>query len=109
MVIVGRNYNLFLIFLLLTYHHCHFHHHGVEEESIPKTAFGIRMGKFEFLVIPFRLTNTPATFQTIINSILQLYLEKLVIIYIDNIIVFSDSVKEHEKHLELVLPQMLRY
>src|SRR5271168_4045316 len=78
----------------------------IEESSIPKTAFNTRHGKFEFLVMPFGLTNAPATFQTMMNSILQPYLDKFVVVYLDDIVVFSDSDEEHEEHLRLVLEKL---
>jgi hypothetical protein len=78
----------------------------IEESSILKTAFNTRHSKFEFLVMPFRLTNALATFQTLMNTILQLYLNKFVVVYFNNIVVFSNSDKEHEKHISLILEKL---
>ena len=78
----------------------------IEESSIPKTAFNTRHGKFEFLVMPFGLTNAPATFQTMMNAILQPYLDQFVVVYLDDIVVFSDSDEEHEEHISLVLGKL---
>jgi hypothetical protein len=78
----------------------------IEESSILKTAFNTRHSKFEFLVMPFELTNAPATFQTLMNTILQPYLDKFVVVYLDDIVVFSDLDEEHEKHISLVLEKL---
>src|SRR5436309_3377949 len=73
----------------------------VVEKDISKTAFNTRYGKYEFLVMPFGLTNAPATFQTLINSILR-YIDKFVLVYLDDILVYSNSDEEHLEHLKLV-------
>jgi len=78
----------------------------IEESSIPKTAFNTKHGKFEFLVMPFGLTNALATFQTLMNTILQPYLDKFVVVYLDDIVVFSNSDEEHEKHISLILEKL---
>ena len=74
----------------------------VAEKDVPKTAFNTRYGKYEFLVMPFGLTNAPAIFQTLMNSILRPYIDKFVLVYLDDILVYSNSEKEHLKHLKLV-------
>jgi len=79
----------------------------VAEKDIPKMAFNTRYGKYEFLVMPFGLTNAPATFQTLMNSILRPYIDKFVIVYLDDILVYSNSEEEHRKYLRLVF-QALR-
>ena len=68
-----------------------------------KTAFRTRYGYFEFMVVPFRLTNAPATFITLMHDIFHEFLDKFAIIYIDDILIYSKSIEEHEKHLELAL------
>ena len=74
-----------------------------KEDHIEKTAFNTRQGKFEFLVMPMGLTNAPATFQTLMNTVLQPFLDRSVIVYLDDIVIFSDSDEQHEKHLSEVL------
>jgi hypothetical protein len=78
----------------------------IAEDSIWKTAFNTRMGKFEYLVMPFGLTNAPATFQTMMNTVLQPFLDKFVIVYLDDIVIFSKSIEEHKEHLRLVLEKL---
>jgi hypothetical protein len=73
-----------------------FYQLGMEESSIPKTAFNTRHGKFEWLVMPFGLTNALATFQTLMNSILQPFLNKFVVVYLNDIVIFSNLDEEHE-------------
>ncbi|GJW11736.1 putative reverse transcriptase domain-containing protein [Tanacetum coccineum] len=75
----------------------------VHEDDIPKTAFRTRYGHFEFTVMPFGLTNAPSVFMDLINRICRPYLEKFVIVFIDDILVYSMTREEHEVHLGLVL------
>lgn len=79
----------------------------VAEEDVHKTAFTTRYGLYEFLVMPFGLTNAPATFMRAINNVLQDYLDECVVVYVDDILVFSKNVQEHERHLRMIL-QTLR-
>ena len=68
-----------------------------------KTAFRTRYGHFEFMVVRFGLTNAPATFMTLMHDIFHEFLDKFAIIYIDDILIYSKSMEEHEKHLKLAL------
>lgn len=78
-----------------------------DDESIEKTAFVTRYGQFEWLVMPFGLCNAGATMQTLMNNVFRPYLDKFVICYIDDVLVFSSSEEEHLEHLRVVL-QLLR-
>ena len=64
-----------------------------------KTAFRTRYGLFECLVMPFGLTNAPASFQKMINHVLREYIDNFVIVYLDDILIFSKTLEEHEKHI----------
>ncbi|GJU58023.1 putative reverse transcriptase domain-containing protein [Tanacetum coccineum] len=80
-----------------------YHQLKVREEDIPKTAFKTRYGHYEFQVMPFGLTNVPALFMDLMNRVYKLYLDRFVIVFIDDILIYSKSRKEHEGHLKLIL------
>ncbi|GJU64758.1 putative reverse transcriptase domain-containing protein, partial [Tanacetum coccineum] len=80
-----------------------YHQLRVREEYILKTAFRTRYGYYEFQVMPFGLTNAPAVFMDLMNRVCKPYLDKFVIIFIDDILIYSKSEEEHEKHLKLIL------
>ena len=84
-----------------------YHHLKIAEPDIPKTAFRTRYGHYEFLVMPFGLTNALTVFMALMNKVFQLYLDKFVIVFINDILVYSRSKMEHEQHLRIVL-QTLR-
>jgi hypothetical protein len=84
-------------------------HHQVwiKDEDIHKTTFRMRYGHYEFVVVPFGLTNAPVTFMCLMNNILNKFLEKFVLVFIDDILISSKNKEEHEENLRLVL-QVLR-
>ena len=84
-----------------------YHQLRVQESDVPKTAFRTRYGHYEFLVMLFGLTNSPVTFMDLMNRVFSMYLDKFVIVFIDDILVYSSSPKEHAEHLRTVL-QILR-
>ena len=84
-----------------------YHQMRVRDEDIQKTAFRTRYGDYEFVVMPFGLTNAPATFMDLMNRACRPMLDRSVIVFIDNILVYSKSREQHEEHLREIL-SMLR-
>jgi hypothetical protein len=86
-----------------------YHQIKIREEDIPKTAFSTRYGLYEYLVMSFGLTNAPAHFMYLMNSIFVEELDKFVVVFIDDILVFSKSRKEHEEHICIVLQRLCEH
>nr|GEU29627.1 putative reverse transcriptase domain-containing protein [Tanacetum cinerariifolium] len=80
-----------------------YHQLRIREEDIPITSFRTRYGHFEFQVMPFRLTNAPAVFMDLMNRVCKPYLDKFVIVFIDDILIYSKNKEDHEKHLKTIL------
>jgi hypothetical protein len=83
-----------------------YHQIKIHPDDVPKTAFNTRYGHFEFNVLPFGLTNAPATFQTMMNSIFSDFVDDFLIVYIDDILIFSRNAKEHREHVRKVLQRL---
>ena len=79
----------------------------MKDVDVPKTTFRTRYGHYEFLVMPFRLTNAPTEFMDLMNRVFQPYLDQFVVVFIDDILVYSKDAQEHEQRLRIVL-QILR-
>jgi len=77
-----------------------YHQVQIKEEDTWKTAFKMRQGLFEWLVMPFGLTNAPATFMRLMDDVLHPFLESFIIVYLDDILIFSNSWKEHMGHIQ---------
>nr|GFA97508.1 putative reverse transcriptase domain-containing protein [Tanacetum cinerariifolium] len=80
-----------------------YHQLRVQAEDIPRTTFRTRYGHYEFQVMPFGLTNAPAVFMDLMNRVCKPYLDKIVIVFIDDILIYSKNEKEHEEHLKAIL------
>ena len=75
----------------------------IKEEDRPKSAFRTRYGHYKFVVMPFGLTNAPTVFMDLMNPVYHDYLDKFVVVFIDDILVYSKTAAEHEEHLKPIL------
>jgi hypothetical protein len=83
-----------------------YHQLKIRESDIPKTAFRTRYGLYEYIVMSFGLTNALAYFMYLMNKVFMEYLDKFIIVFIDDILIFSKMMEEHEEHLRLVLEKL---
>ena len=83
-----------------------YHQLKIRNSDIPKTAFTTRYGLYEYTVMSFGLTNAPAYFMYMMNKVFMEYLDKFVVVFIDDILVFSKTKEEHVEHLRLVLQNL---
>jgi hypothetical protein len=86
-----------------------YHQLKIQESDILKTAFRTRYGLYEYIVMSFGLTNAPAYFMYLMNKAFMEYLDKFIIVFIDDILIFSKMMEEHEEHLRLVLEKLRSY
>ena len=80
-----------------------YHQLKIKEQDILKSTFRTRYGHYEFLVMPFGLTNAPTAFMDLMNRVFREYLDKFVIMFIDDILIYSRSKEEHAEHLRVAL------
>jgi hypothetical protein len=83
-----------------------YHQIKIRLEDVPKTAFSTKYGLYEFLVMSFRLTNAPTHFMYLMNSDFMPELDKFVVVFIDNFLVYSKNEEEHEQHLQIILQRL---
>ena len=78
----------------------------MRKEDIPKTAFKTRWGLFEYLVVPFGVTNAPAQFMNLMHDVLRDFLDRFVLVFLDDILIYSRSIDEHAEHLRLLFQRL---
>jgi hypothetical protein len=83
-----------------------YHQMKIRLSNIPKTAFSTRYGLYEFTVMSFGLTNAPAYFMNLMNKVFMEYLDRFIVVFIDNILIYSKDDSDHEEHLRMVLQKL---
>jgi hypothetical protein len=83
-----------------------YHQLRIWESDIPKIAFCTRYGLYEYTMMSYGLTNAPAYFMYLMNEVCMDYLDKFIVVFIDDILIYSETEEEHEEHLSLVLEKL---
>jgi hypothetical protein len=83
-----------------------YHQMKIREQDIPKIAFTTWYGLYEFVVVSFGLTNAPAYFMNLMNKVFMEELDRFVVVFIDDILIYSETAEEHEEHLRIVLGRL---
>ena len=83
-----------------------YHQVRIKDEDIFKTAFRTRYGHYEFVVMPFGLTNSPVVFICLMSNVMQKYLDKFVVMFINDILIYSKTEEEHKEHLKTILQEL---
>ena len=83
-----------------------YHQVRIKYEDIFKTAFRTRYGHYEFVVMPFGLTNALAVFMCLMNNVMHKYLDKFVVMFINDILIYSKTEEEHKEHLKIILQEL---
>jgi len=86
-----------------------YHQLKIKPEDVPKTAFRTQYGHYEFLVLPFGLTNAPAYFMDLMNRVFRTFLDKFVVLFIDDILIYSKSKEDHREHLGIILKTLTEH
>ena len=98
---LGRAHHFKILHLASGYHQI-----AAKEEDIPKTAFRTQWGQFEFIVMPFGVTNAPATFQRMMNVLFQEELDAHALVYLDDVLIFSQTLEDHVQHIRQALQKL---
>ena len=86
-----------------------YHQIRIKNEDISKTTFKTRYGHYEFTMVPFGLTNAPTVFMCLMNGVFIKYLDYFLIVFLDDILVYSKTKEEHEEHLGLVMQVLIEH